>query len=217
MLKLLKKEYILASHPVTPIMLLLSIMVIIPNYPYAVIFFYVSLACFFTCMTGRENKDVVYSLNLPLAKSSIVKARILYIVSIELIQLALMIPCVLLSRSINRAGNQAGMDANIALFAEGFIIYGVFNFIFFTGYYKNVSKVGVPFVRASIVTFLLVGLEITLCYTLHFVRDVLDTRDPLFITQKLIFLAVCILVYVLLNLAAYKRSAVSFEKQDING
>ena len=80
MIKLIKKEFGLAMHPIVPMMLLLSVMVLIPNYPYIVIFFYVSMAIFFTCLSGRENNDVVYSLNLPIAKKNIVKARFAFAV-----------------------------------------------------------------------------------------------------------------------------------------
>lgn len=79
MSKLIKKEFLLSMHPITPLMLLLSVMVLIPNYPYAVMFFYMTLAVFFTCMMGRENQDVIYSLTLPVAKSDIVKARISFV------------------------------------------------------------------------------------------------------------------------------------------
>ena len=71
MSKLIKKEFLLSMHPITPLMLLLSVMVLIPNYPYAVMFFYMTLAVFFTCMMGRENQDVIYSLTLPVAKRHI--------------------------------------------------------------------------------------------------------------------------------------------------
>lgn len=46
MSKLLKKEFLLSMHPITPLMLALSAMVMIPNYPYAVMFFYMTLAAF---------------------------------------------------------------------------------------------------------------------------------------------------------------------------
>ena len=70
--KLLKKELALAMHPTAPIFLALSVLLIIPNYPYYVTFFYTSLAIFFTCLNGRENNDVYYTLLLPVPKRSVV-------------------------------------------------------------------------------------------------------------------------------------------------
>ena len=151
MSKLLKKEFLLSMHPITPLMLALSAMVMIPNYPYAVMFFYMTLAVFFTCMIGRENHDVIYTMTLPVAKSDIVKARIFFVVILELLQMLLLVPFSLLRQSVNSMGNEAGMDANIVLFAEGFLLFGIFNLLFFYSYYKNVDKVGISFVKASIV------------------------------------------------------------------
>ena len=129
MSRLLKKEFLLSMHPITPLMLALSLMVLIPNYPYAVMFFYMTLAIFFTCMMGRENHDVVYTMTLPVAKKEIVKARICFVVILELLQMLLLVPFSLLRQHLNAMGNEAGMDANIVLFAEGFLLFGIFNLI----------------------------------------------------------------------------------------
>ena len=214
---LLKKEFCLAMHPTTAFMLLLSAMVLIPNYPYLMLFFYVSMAIFFTCLSGRENKDILYSLNLPVPKSSIVKARFLFAALVQLAQLALMVPFALLSQNINKAGNGAGMDANIALFALGFLVYGFFNFIFFVSYYKNVNKVGAAFAKASVLLFLCAAFDSVSTYTIPFVKNYLDTKDPAFLLYKLLFLAFSLFFYAAITFAAYKISAKSFEKQDLNG
>ena len=50
---LLYKEFRLVCHPMTPIFCLFGIMVIIPNYPYTVIFFYVTLGLFFSFLNMR--------------------------------------------------------------------------------------------------------------------------------------------------------------------
>ena len=44
---LLYKQLRLVCHPMTPVFCLFGFMVIIPNYPYTVIFFYVMLGLFF--------------------------------------------------------------------------------------------------------------------------------------------------------------------------
>lgn len=216
MLKLLKKEFGLAMHPTVPMMILLSAMVLIPNYPYVVIFFYVSMAIFFTCLLGRENNDVVYSLNLPIRKSSIVKARIFFAAIIELLQLALMVPLTVLRGQIESLPNGAGMDANISLFGIGFIVYGLFNLLFFVSYYRNVSKVGIAFVKSSILLFVCTTADVVSTYAVPFVRDKLDTADPQFLTEKLLFVAAGVLIYALLTLLACKISVRHFEKQDLN-
>lgn len=215
LIKLIKKEFALAMHPTVLMMICLSAMVLIPNYPYSVVFFYVALSLFFTCLLGRENNDIVYSLMLPIAKKDIVKARISFSVIIEFIQMLVMIPFSILSQKINLIGNQAGMDANIAFFGWGFFMYGVFNFVFFTKYYKNVNKVGVSFAITSIVMFLLVAFEVVSTYAIPFMRNVIDTKDPQFIGLKLVFLAVGFVLFVLMTISSYKISAKEFEKEDL--
>lgn len=215
MLKLLKKEVRLSMHPTAPIMLLLSTMVLIPNYPYSVIYFYVTLAVFFTCLQGRENNDVVYSLTLPIAKKDIVKARIAYSVILELLQMLLTIPFAVLSQKVNVPGNQASLDANIAYFGLGFFIYGIFNLIFFTCYYKNVSRVGISFVLSSVIVFLIVGVECVVTHAVPFIRDKIDTKDPKYLSYKLIVLGIGAILYVVFTGVAYLKSKQSFEKQDL--
>jgi len=216
MIKLIKKEFMLAMHPIAPMMLLLSAMLLIPNYPYIVIFFYVSMAIFFTCLSGRENNDVVYSLNLPVAKRNIVKARFAFAIILEFLQMLIMIPFAVLNQTINPTGNQAGMDANTALFAIAFIIYGLFNFVFFSNYYKNVSKVGIAFVKSSVLLFALTGIDVISTKVVPFVKNVLDTSDPEYLLQKAVFLLCGFLAYLILTAITYKKSVVNFEKQDLN-
>ena len=116
------------------------------NYPYTVSFFYVTMGLFFTCLLGRENRDIAYSLSLPVAKRDIVTARISFAALIELISLALTAAAVLI---VPYHANAAGMDPNLALIGWGFITYGVFNLVFFMMYYGNVNRVGVSFAAVS--------------------------------------------------------------------
>ena len=65
---LLYKQLRLVCHPMTPVFCLFGFMVIIPNYPYTVIFFYVMLGLFFTFLNMREQKDLYYTALLPVPK-----------------------------------------------------------------------------------------------------------------------------------------------------
>lgn len=215
MSRLLKKEFLLSMHPITPLMLLLSTMVLIPNYPYTVMFFYMTLSVFFTCMMGRENHDVIYTMMLPVAKSSIVKARITFVVILELFQMLLIIPFSILRQSLNPMGNEAGIDANIVLLAEGFLLFGIFNLIFFGSYYKNIDKVGISFVKATVVFFILVAADVICTHAVPFVRDCLDTPDSQYLGYKLVTLAAGMAVYIILTILVCRISIKNFEKQDL--
>lgn len=214
MLKLFKKDILLAMHPVTPFFLLLSAMVLIPNYPYSVVFFYTGLSIFFTCLSGRENKDVFYSLTLPVQKKQIVQARVAFAVCLQAIQLILVLVFGAVSQRILPA-NAAGMEPNLAFFGWGLIIYAVFNAIFFGVYYRNVSRVGISFLASSAAVFLLVVMEIVATYAIPFVREVLDTKDPEHLGAKLGFLAVGLVIYLTSLFLTLRSAERNFEKQDI--
>lgn len=215
MKNLLMKEFRLSMHPSTPLMLLLSAMVFIPNYPFVVIFFYTTMSVFFTCLSGRENRDIAYSLALPAAKRDIVRARIWFAVIAELAQLLIMLALIPLAQKVNPAGNQGGLDANLALVGLGLVVYGVFNLVFFTLYYKDVHKVGMPFVVSGIVMLVLTALDIMSTYAVPFVRDVLDTPDFSHLGAKLAAVAVGAAVFVLLTLVSCRIGEKRFIAQDL--
>lgn len=212
---LLHKELSLCLHPAAILMPFLSALCLVPNYPYSVIFFYSALGLFFICLSGRENHDVIYTMTLPVAKRDVVTARFLLAILLELAQLLLMLGFVQLRRVLLSAPNAAGMDANLALLGEGFLFFGLYHLVFFPGYYRDVRRVGANFVRGSVFSGLFVVLEIIACYTLPFVRDVLDTPDPLHLPAKLGFTAASAAIYVLATLLALRLSQSRFEKLDL--
>ena len=89
---LLYKQLRLVCHPMTPVFCLFGFMVIIPNYPYTVIFFYVMLGLFFTFLNMREQKDIYYSAILPIRKRDTVKAACLFTALIEISSLVIAVP-----------------------------------------------------------------------------------------------------------------------------
>ena len=152
---LLYKQLRLVCHPMTPVFCLFGFMVIIPNYPYTVIFFYVMLGLFFTFLNMREQKDLYYTALLPVPKRDAVRAGCLFTALIELLSLAVLVPCALLAVRLQPGkDNLVGLDPNLALFAAGFLLYAVFNAVFLPSFYANGYKVGVAFVKAIIPTTL---------------------------------------------------------------
>ena len=87
MKNLLYKELKLALQAPAVLFLALSAMLLIPNYPYYVTFFYSTLGIFFCCQLGRENKDIFFTLCLPVRKRDVVSARFLLAVLLEAAQI----------------------------------------------------------------------------------------------------------------------------------
>ncbi|MEA4832651.1 hypothetical protein SDC9_139328 [bioreactor metagenome] len=212
---LLAKEFSLAIHPTNILFMFLSAMMLIPNYPYYVIFFYTSLGIFFICLTGRENHDIFYSMLLPVRKREIVKARIWLAVILEAAQLIFCLPFAVIRGTFNMQGNEVGMDANIAFFGISLIIIGIFNFAFFRRYYSSPDKTGKAFVWASIIEFICITIFETCAHVIPFFKNELDTPDPENLTQKLIVLSGGIIIFMALTISAYKISVKAFEKLDL--
>lgn len=211
---LLYKQLRLVCHPMTPIFCLFGIMVIIPNYPYTVIFFYVTLGLFFSFLNMREQKDLYYTALLPVPKRDAVKAGCLFVALIELASLALLVPCCLLAAHLQPGrDNLVGLDPNLALPAAGFLLYALFNAVFLPAFYRSGYKVGAAFVKAVIpMALLMLALE-----ALPHIPALswLDDMDAATQTRLLPALIGSILIYAGCTLLAFRTSARAYEKVDM--
>ena len=212
---LLCKEWKLALHPTSLIFLTLSALLLVPNYPYYVTFFYTTLGVFFICLTGRENHDLFYTLSLPIRKRDLVKARILFVVCIELLQAVTAIPFALLRARFPVPDNQVGIEANLAFFGLSLAMLGLFNLVFFLTYYRNPDKVGSAFVRASIALFFYMLFAELGIHAVPWMKTNLDTRNPAFLPTRIAVFCAGLLLYVLLTWLTYRRAARTFEALDL--
>lgn len=215
MKKLLMKELRLALHPTNVIFLLFAAMLLIPSYPYYVAFFYTTLGVFFTCLTGRENRDIEYTMLLPVRRADVVRARILLTVLLEGAQVLLSIPFAMLNRRLYPLGNMAGMEANVALFGLTLVMYGLFNVVFFPLYYRNPNKIGVAFLLGGLAEGVFIVLAELAAHLVPFARRYLDTADPTYLAPKLVVLAIGVALFAALTLLAARLSERRFERFDL--
>ena len=211
---LLYKQLRLVCHPMTPVFCLFGVMVLIPNYPYTVIFFYVMLGLFFTFLNIREQKDSYYSAILPVPKRDTVKAGCALVALVELLSLAVLAPCALLAVRLQPGKDSlVGMDPNLALFAAGFLLYTVFNAVFLPTFYRNGYKVGTAFIKALIP----VTLVMVVCEALPHLPGWgwLDDLDGATQLRLLPVLAVSAAVYAAGMLLSFRRAAALYEKVDL--
>ena len=135
-----------------------------------------------------------------------------------ILQLALVLLCALFS-AVKTAfldmPNAAGMEANAVLAANGLVMLGIFNAVFFPPYFREPEKIGKPFVIGAVALFLFVAAVTACCFAVPFVRDVLDTPDPEHFGAKLIYLAAAALIYAALTSFSALRSMKNFEKTDL--
>lgn len=213
MKNLLYKEWKLAIHPTGYIFLLFGVMLLIPNYPYFVAFFYQTLAIFFTFMNGNTTNDIFFTALLPVRKRDVVKARLGTVIGLEVLQMLIAVPFAILRNQISPTDNLAGLDAGLALFGLVFIMFGVFNAVFLPQFYRTGYKTGTPYLLATLVmTLVIVAAELVIQLT-PALKQVLDTTACTL--PQIIVLFAGLLIFVLLNLMAYRRSASAFERLDL--
>ena len=113
------KEWRLSMSPVPLLFLLLSGLILIPNYPYYVTFFYNGLGIFMLMQSLRENRDTAYLMLLPVTKVEMVRARFRTVVQLELLQALACVPFMALRASYGHLNNAVGIEANTAFLGLG--------------------------------------------------------------------------------------------------
>lgn len=213
MFDLLRKELLLAAHPSLYIFLCMGALVLIPAYPYGVVFFFGCLGLFQCFMFDRETRDVFYTALLPRPKRDVVRGKLLLAVFAQLVQLLLSLPFAFLRTLYLPEGNPVGMEPNAAWYGFGLMLYGVFNLVFFTRFYKTAYQAGTSFLLALIPTVLGIAAMET---AVHFPRlGWLDGLDGASLLRQVPVLLAGAAVYAAANAAAYRISARRFERVDL--
>ena len=212
-MKLLYKEMRLAAHPTSIVFAFLGCLVLVPSYPYSVIFMF---GCFAPCITflnARETNDVWYTAVLPVTKRESVLGKCLLTASFQLFQLLFSVPFTLLRNTMNIANNPVGLDATVAWYGFGFILYAVFDLVFLTAFYINGYKVGKSFVLAAIpMVLLMVAIEAAA----HIPALAwMDSCQPKHLLMQLPILTAGIFCYSIFIPLAYRISIKRFEKVDL--
>jgi hypothetical protein len=217
MKNLLIKEWRLARHPTIFIFLFLGMMLLIPNYPYFVAFIYTCLSIFFIFLQGRENKDILFTVSLPVRKRAVVQARFWFIAMIEAAELLVAVPFAVIGARINpgASGNEVGIEANVAFFGLVIVMFALFNLIFLPLVYKTAYKLGAALIWAGLaVTLFIFGVEGAVRFVPALNR-MLDTTDLVLQVRQLPILAGGILIYILAMLLAYRLSVRRFDRVDL--
>lgn len=216
MKNLIYKEFKLVSHPTTYLFLAMCMLMLIPNYPGYVGFIYICLSIFFIFLAGRENKDVFYTVLLPVRKRDVVKARCMMIAIIELVQISLAVPFAILNNLLyHNIGNQAGIDLNVAFFGFSFVFFAVFNITFLPIFYRTAYKTGLALIVGGIAILVYYLAVEMLVWIPSPLSTFLDTTAPDMMVKHLPILLAGILIWIVTWFFTYHRSVANFEKVDI--
>lgn len=210
---LLYKELCLAAHPSLYVFMATGALVLIPAYPYGVVFFFGALGIFQSCMFDRETRDIYYTALLPVRKRDVVRGKLLLAVFAQLVQLALSLPFAFLRTLYLHQGNPAGIEANTAWYGFGLLIYGVFNLVFFPRFFRTAYRAGTAFLAALVP----VALGVTAMEAaVHFPGMAwLDSIAPEDLIRQVPILLAGAAAYAAGTAGAFVLSARRFEKVDL--
>lgn len=213
MFNLLYKELSLAAHPNLYVFTLFGVFVLIPSYPYGVMFLFGCLGPYITFLYGRETNDIYYTALLPVKKRDVVKSKCLLLVVAQIAQLLISLPFAFLRVPLLPGGNPVGIEANVAFYGFGLIVYALFNLIFLPVFFKTAYKVGKAFILAVIPASLGIAVMEVLVHLPGL--NWLDSIEPAVMMRQLPILISGIVLYGLGILAAYHISARRFAAVDL--
>lgn len=155
------KEYLLAAHPTTWFFLFLGALVLIPAYPYSVVFFFAMLAPSLDLTYAKQTNDLLYTALLPGGKAGVVRGKVLYTFSFQAGMLLLTVPWAYL-RTLYITNNKAGINANLTYFGLGLLTLALFDYLFLTGFFYTGVRIGWPFARGTAAAIVALGIMETL-------------------------------------------------------
>lgn len=146
MYKLLKKEFTLCMNFQLIMFTLLGlVMSWIPSYPHYVGPFYLTVGIGTLFTFNMVNHDIFYTATLPVKKNDVIKARIIFICTLEIfVTLFSTILSVIFFHFMGDE-NKAGINANTAYMGLQLFLYSVYNMVFIGPAYKKPEKPIVPF------------------------------------------------------------------------
>ena len=197
--------------------ILAAFLTFVPGYPILLGAFFTTLGIFYSYQTMRENRDIDYSLLLPIAKSDIVKGKFMFTVLIELCSFAVMLIITIIRMTLlENAGvytSNALMCANLTFLGFSLFIFGLFNAVFVGGFFKTAYYFAKPFVTYIIAAMLV----IVLAETLHHIPglETLNTFGFGKLSPQLYVLIIGIIAFAGLSFGALKTSIRRFEMIDL--
>ena len=153
MKQLLYKEYKLCLVSMVPLFYLFALMLLIPNYPYLVAAFFTCNSIFFLFKQSVVNGDLLFTALLPVSKADVVKARVRFVVIIQMIMFVLFIPMILINHRLYAGGNPAGTDGSLTFLAAALVLFTVFNYVFIPAFYRDEHKTDRQFLISLVAVF----------------------------------------------------------------
>lgn len=221
MKNLLYKEIKLNTSIQIVIGLLMSTLIFIPSWPSLVSFYYPLSMLFVILPLSLQNQDMLFTGLLPIKKRDIVKGKIMYIMTYEILTILISIPFALLrlfliQPTMEETKLYTDLGINFALYGIVLIVYAFFNLIYIPWFYKRMDKRLI----CNIVSFVLTALLLTIFMVIflvfepvsNFLNDFSNIYGILTQIGVLLFGIVCFALSILFSI---KKGGKNFEKVDL--
>ena len=116
-------------------------------------FFWISVPNIFS--TFNVQNDFGFSAIMPVSKKEIVGGKMLSFIFLEVLHLAAGAVFAVIHNMIFGLDNFA-LNLNMAFFGAAFIMFGLFNLVYFPGYFRTAFKYGLPLILGVLVTLVFV-------------------------------------------------------------
>lgn len=214
---LLLKELKLGVNPFFyALPFLTGALALIPSWLY---FFVTLYFCFITVpnmFAGyKSQNDLIFTSILPVTKNNIVKAKITVVVILELLHVGVAMIYSLISSYLYPDITYYFFTPNLGFWGLTFVMLAIFNFIFFTVYYKTAYKYGVASIVSITAAILFAGGAEWLGIANSTIFDLFKGSGADNLGIQLSILIGGILLFALATIIAYYISIKRFEKVEL--
>ncbi|WP_042199514.1 ABC-2 transporter permease [Paenibacillus camerounensis] len=217
MYNLLLKEFKLGVNPFFYVLpLLTGALMLIPGWLYFLVILYF---CFLTVpnmFAGyKSQNDLMFTGMLPVTKRDVVKAKVTFIVILELLHIVFAIIYGLISVRLYPNMTYYFFSPTIGFWGLCLVMLAIFNLIFFAMYYKTAYKYGAASTVSITAATLFAGVAEWLGIQSPLVHDLFKGSGADSMTTQLSILLVCTAIFAIFTFLAYHIGYKRFLKVEI--
>ncbi len=217
MKNLLIKDFRLSASILTYVFIAASLMTLLPGYPILIGAFFVCFGIFHSFQEGRETKDILYTVLLPVPKEDVVRAKYAFTCTIQLLSFIPMVLLTVLRMTV--LGNaevyrsNALMNASPLYLAFVLLVFAAFNTVFLRCFFRSAYRIGIPFLSFGIAALILIAIG----ESLHFFPglEFLNTPSGERLGLQFLLLVIAVMIYAMLTWVSCRSSVRRFEQLDL--
>lgn len=217
MKNLLCKDFKLGISPFFYFLpVLTGALMLIPGWLYFIVLMYF---CFITVpnmfATYKVQNDLMLSIMMPVTKKDIVKSRMLSVISLELLHIIIAVFFAIINNNLYDSAKFIFLEPNIAFFGLIFIMFALFNIIFFPMFYKTAYKYGAPVIVSNAAIIIFASVVELLALFNPSINMYLRGSYASSVYLQVGILGGGVLIFIISAIIAYKISVKRFCKVDI--